>query len=68
MSNTPMPDDFQIAVERARKRIGEALWKSMSSRGQTIEIYVELRALDKERAAETKDGKPTTSGDDGASR
>jgi hypothetical protein len=66
-----MPDDFRIAVERARKRIGEHVWDALSSHEQTIEIYRELRALDAERVAEREaqgeERKPTTSGDDGTS-
>ena len=57
-----MSDDFQIAVERARKRIGERLWDTMSSHAQTIEIYLELRALDTERVAQRGPREPTTSG------
>jgi hypothetical protein len=58
----PMPDDFQIAAERARTRIGEPLWQTMSFHAQTIEIYLELRALDTERAAQRGPQAPTTSG------
>jgi hypothetical protein len=57
-----MPDDFQTAAERARSRIGERLWQTMSFHAQTIEIYLELRALDTERAAQRGPQEPTTSG------
>ena len=59
-----MSDDFGIAVERARKRIGERLWEAMSSRGQSIEIYQELRALDAERETQRTGRNPPTSGGD----
>jgi hypothetical protein len=61
-SGRPMPDDFQIAAERARTRIGEHRWQTMSLHEQTIEIYLELRALDAERAAQRGPQEPTTSG------
>ena len=63
-----MSEDVQIAVERARTRIGESLWNVMTSHEQTIEIYRELRALDAERVAGNAVRKPTTSGGDGPSR
>lgn len=63
-----MSDDFQLAVERARKRIGESLWNTLSSRAQTIEIYRELRALDAERVARGVGRKPTASDGDGTSQ
>jgi hypothetical protein len=61
-------DDFQIAVERARKRIGERLWEAMSFRALIIEIYLELRALDAERVAQQAARKPTISGSNGKSK
>lgn len=61
-----MPDDFTIAVERARERVGERLWTTMSTRAQSLEIYLELRALDVERAARSA-AKPTAPGGDGRS-
>ena len=51
-----MPDDFQIAYERARKRIGEEIWDHTPPRVQAEAIYAELRAIDAERAA----GRPPT--------
>jgi hypothetical protein len=50
-SGPRMSDDFQIAYERARERVGEDIWLRMSSRDQVDAIYRELRALDAERAA-----------------
>lgn len=47
-----MPDDFQIAAERARNRVGEHIWSTMSASMQAIAIYEELRALDLRRVAE----------------
>lgn len=63
-----MSDDFQIAVERARERIGESIWTAMSSQARTIEIYRELRALDAQRVAQSTVRKSTDSGGDEPSR
>jgi hypothetical protein len=66
--NEAVRDDFRIAVERARKRIGERLWVTMSSHAQSTEIYRELRALDAERVAQQAARKPTNSGSSGTSK
>jgi len=58
----PMPDDFQIAAQLARERVGELTWKTMSAHQQTIAIYEELRALDLERTARETAREPPTSG------
>jgi hypothetical protein len=44
-----MSDDFQIAYERARRRIGEEAWDVLTTHEQATAIYEELRALDIER-------------------
>ena len=64
----PLPDDFQIAARRARERVGEPIWTTMSSHEQTIAIYEELRALDLERVAREAAREPPTSGGTGPSR
>jgi hypothetical protein len=46
-----MPDDFQIAYERARARIGYEEWETLSPTQRNDEIYKEMRALDAERIA-----------------
>jgi hypothetical protein len=48
-----MSDDFQIAAERARKRIGERIWNQLSIHDRATAIYEELRDLDAERQNET---------------
>jgi hypothetical protein len=60
-------DDFRIAVERARKRIGERRWMTLSLHAQSTEIYAELRALDSERVAQQAAPKAMTSGSNGTS-
>jgi hypothetical protein len=44
-------DDVRIAAERARQKVGESLWKVLSTREQTDAIYRELRIVDAERIA-----------------
>jgi hypothetical protein len=44
-----MSDDFRIAVERARDRVGENVWRGMSLHDQADAIYQELRDIDAER-------------------
>lgn len=61
-------DDFQIAVERARERIGERVSEAVSSHEQTIEIYRESRALDAERTAQEAARNRTTTGGDGTAK
>jgi hypothetical protein len=45
-----MPDDFQVAYQRAQDRVGEHTWWQMTSHEQAEAIYREMRALDLERA------------------
>jgi hypothetical protein len=45
-----MSEDFAIAVERARARIGERMWEALSLNLQSKALYEELRALDAERS------------------
>jgi hypothetical protein len=45
----PMTNDFRIAFERVRDRVGERHWLRMSMPEVTIEICNELRALGAER-------------------
>jgi hypothetical protein len=44
-----VPDDIQIAYERARRLFGAMIWKLLTSHEQADAIYKELRALDAER-------------------
>jgi hypothetical protein len=46
-----MSQDFQTAVERARRLTGSVVWDGMSLRHQADAIYEELRLLDTERVA-----------------
>ena len=46
-----MPDDFQIAAERARERAGEDTWNRFSIHERSDAIYQQLRAIDAERGA-----------------
>jgi hypothetical protein len=48
-----MQSDFQVAVERARSRVGEDFWDDMSLNLQSRAIYEELHALDAERVVGT---------------
>ena len=47
-----MPDEFQVAYERAKRRIGEIAWSTMVPANRTDAIYTELRSLDLEILAE----------------
>ena len=49
-----MSEDFQIAFERARKRVGCNAWKTIRPQDRTAAIYRELRALDAERLAQVQ--------------
>ena len=53
-----MPDDFQIAAERARQRLGEAAWNQMTTHERAGAIYAELRALDAEQSKPPLDDLP----------
>ena len=44
-----MPDNFQVASDRARERTGEILWTKSSARDQANAIYDQIRAMDTER-------------------
>jgi hypothetical protein len=60
-----MPDDFQIAAERARQRMGQRIWDTMSTHERATVIYRELGALDAERAALRRGQYPVSSGGEG---
>lgn len=55
-----MPNDFQIAAERARQRFGEKAWDALTSHQRSDAIYKELHAIDAERIRKA----PVTSGGD----
>jgi hypothetical protein len=59
-----MPNDFQIAYERARRRAGEAAWAAMSTRARTDAIYEAMRELDADRVERWSGRSPATSGGD----
>jgi hypothetical protein len=44
-----MSQDFYMAHERARSRVGDHAWSAMSQHDRATAIYKELRALDAER-------------------
>lgn len=57
-----MSDDFRIAYERARMRVGDRAWDMMASKARADAIYAELRALDASRIAEKARLQSCTSG------
>ena len=46
-----MPNDIQLACERAWVRVGQTVWSNLSSKAQSDAIYAEFRAIDAERSA-----------------
>jgi hypothetical protein len=51
-----MADDFETAYRRARHKIGEAEWASLSDQEQEEAVNAELRALEAERRGGTPHG------------
>ena len=51
-------DDFQVAAERARQRVGNRVWDQMTTHEKAEAIYREMRALDAEHSKQPRDDLP----------
>lgn len=47
----PLPDEFQLAADRARALVGEKDWAGLPFSEQAKRLYQEIRAMDEEKAA-----------------
>ena len=52
VGRTVLPDDFQIAADRARAASGGRPWEKLTLHEQAEAIYRELRVIDEDRAAD----------------
>jgi len=44
-------DDFQTAYKRAREKVGQAVWPTLSNEQQEAAVAEEMRAIEAERRA-----------------